>query len=107
MFRRTTTKQSSGIGSRLNKETPAHRTISDRCTQADKVFRRTTTKRSSGIGSPLHKEMSRAQNNLGLMYENGLGVPKDYDEAVKWYRLAAAQGDALAQNNLGWMYDNG
>ena len=27
-----------------------------------------------------------AQNNLGWMYENGQGVPKDYDEAVKWYR---------------------
>ena len=27
------------------------------------------------------------------MYENGRGVPKDYDEAIKWYRLAAAQGN--------------
>ena len=41
------------------------------------------------------------------MYDNGEGVPQDYAEAVKWYRLAAEQGDALAQNNLGAMYDNG
>ena len=33
-----------------------------------------------------------AQYNLGLMYDNGQGVPQDYAEAVKWYRLAAEQG---------------
>lgn len=27
------------------------------------------------------------QNNLGIMYFNGDGVPQDYVEAVKWYRL--------------------
>ena len=48
-----------------------------------------------------------AQSFLGVMYENGRGVPQDYDEAVKWYRLAAAQGDAHAQYNLGVMYENG
>ena len=30
-----------------------------------------------------------AQNNLGLMYGNGQGVPQDGTEAVRWYRLAA------------------
>lgn len=48
-----------------------------------------------------------AQFNLGLMYDNGEGVPKDAAKAVEWYQKAAAQGDASAQNNLGWMYDNG
>ena len=37
----------------------------------------------------------------------GDGAPQDYKEAVKWYRLAAEQGDANAQYNLGVMYDNG
>ena len=41
-----------------------------------------------------------AQYNLGLMYDQGLGVPQDYKEAVKWYRLAAEQGYADAQTNL-------
>ena len=41
------------------------------------------------------------------MYDNGWGVPQDYTEAVKWYRLAAKQGYASAQFNLGVMYDNG
>ena len=41
------------------------------------------------------------------MYQHGQGVPKDYVQAVKWYRLAADQGDARAQFNLGAMYDVG
>ena len=41
------------------------------------------------------------------MYKNGQGVPQDYAEAVKWYRLAADQGIASAQFNLGNMYFNG
>jgi hypothetical protein len=41
------------------------------------------------------------------MYQNGQGVPQDDKTAVKWYRLAAEQGNASAQNNLGVMYGNG
>ena len=48
-----------------------------------------------------------AQNNLGVMYQKGEGVPQDYKEAVKWYRLAAEQGHATAQTNLGGMYYKG
>jgi TPR repeat protein len=40
-------------------------------------------------------------------WRDGAGVPKNNAEAVKWYRLAADQGHALAQNNLGNMYYNG
>ena len=45
-----------------------------------------------------------AQYNLGIMYDNGFGVPQDYAEALKWYRLAAAQGLDSVQSNLGVMY---
>jgi TPR repeat protein len=48
-----------------------------------------------------------AQYNLGGIYREGTGVRQDYVEAVKWYRLAADQGNAMAQPNLGAMYDNG
>jgi TPR repeat protein len=48
-----------------------------------------------------------AQNNLGNMYEKGLGVPQNYTEAVSWYRLAASQGSASGQNNLAHMYSSG
>ena len=48
-----------------------------------------------------------AQNNLGVRYASGEGVPEDDAEAVRWYLLAAEQGYARAQNNLGLMYTNG
>ena len=48
-----------------------------------------------------------AQSNLGTMYSNGKGVPKDYKTAVKWFTFAAEQGNAIAQSNLGVMYGKG
>ncbi len=41
------------------------------------------------------------------MYQNGRGVPQNDAEAVKWYRLAAEQGNAFGQKYLGAMYQNG
>jgi len=35
-----------------------------------------------------------AQSYLGVMYKDGKGVPQEYKEAVKWYRLSAEQGYA-------------
>jgi uncharacterized protein len=37
----------------------------------------------------------------------GVGVPTDFEEAVKWYQLSANQGHADAQNNLATMYAEG
>jgi TPR repeat protein len=34
-------------------------------------------------------------------------VPQNFAEALKWYRRAAAKGNASAQFNLGIMYANG
>ncbi len=44
---------------------------------------------------------------VGIMYREGIGVPLDYDSAVKWLILSAEQGNASAQNNLGEMYYHG
>jgi|GEM_PF-821573 len=44
---------------------------------------------------------------IGRCYEEGLGVQKDYYEAVKWYKKAAKQGHTIAQYNLGNCYRNG
>ena len=44
---------------------------------------------------------------MGVMYAKGKGVPEDYQEAVKWCRMAAEQGEAKAQYNLGRMYYEG
>ena len=48
-----------------------------------------------------------AQYNLAVMYANGLGVPQDDAEAVRWYRRAADQGMANAQAALGFRYGIG
>jgi uncharacterized protein len=45
--------------------------------------------------------------NKGLDYTLGRGVPKDEVEAVKWFRIAAKQGNAEAQSELGFAYQNG
>jgi TPR repeat protein len=49
------------------------------------------------LGLKLFRELADqghqwAQRRLGLIYAEGQGVPQDHQEAVKWYRLAAAQG---------------
>ncbi len=41
------------------------------------------------------------------MYFNGEGGSKDYQQALRWIRLAATQGEALAQTKLAIMYDDG
>jgi TPR repeat protein len=44
---------------------------------------------------------SGPQFYLGLMYDQGLGVAADSEQAARWYRLSADQGFVSAQNNLG------
>ena len=48
-----------------------------------------------------------AQHELGGLYLNGLGVPRNYVEAARWYRLAANHGVVAAQIILGVMYVDG
>lgn len=50
---------------------------------------------------------AKAQENLGLMYATGRGVPQDLVEAEKWIRKAAEQGLSEAQYNLGLIYIKG
>jgi TPR repeat protein len=48
-----------------------------------------------------------AQYNVGVMYDNGQGVPQNYKAAIKWYRMSAEQGNMFAQYNLGNKYYHG
>jgi len=50
---------------------------------------------------------TEAQYNLGSAYNLGVGVPKDYAEAAKWYRKAADQGHVVGQLNPGVLYADG
>ena len=38
-----------------------------------------------------------AQAKVGVIYDYGQGVLQDYAKAVRWYRMAAVQGDASTQ----------
>lgn len=42
---------------------------------------------------------ANAQNDLGILYEKGKGVAKNYTEAWKWYSQAIRQGHAGAADN--------
>ena len=52
-------------------------------------------------------EDNRALNDLGWMYQKGLGVKQNYTSALFWYSRAAKKGDSEAQKNIGWMYHHG
>ena len=47
---------------------------------------------------PLYAKNTNAQNNLGVMYEMGRGVPRDPVQALYYYKqaLAAGENDARA-----------
>lgn len=53
------------------------------------------------------QDAANAKYNLGYMYELGLGVPRDFNKAIRLYKLAAASGSVKAQVVLGNIYFNG
>ncbi|MGR5501972.1 hypothetical protein ACQKP3_14670 [Vibrio sp. DNB22_10_4] len=50
---------------------------------------------------------SSAQNNLGLMYEYGIGTEVDTVKAYELYTKSANQNNVYGQYNLGWAYYEG
>ena len=48
-----------------------------------------------------------AQTKLAYLYSTGQGVQQSNFEALKWWQMAANQGDADAQYNLGVLYRDG
>jgi hypothetical protein len=47
---------------------------------------------------------SRAQLNVGYLYDTGQGVSRSRTHALQWYRKAVQQGEAAAANNIGTIY---
>ena len=45
--------------------------------------------------------------DIGIMYNYGQGVPRDYARAFEWYKKAAENGNIRAMDYLGDMYKNG
>ena len=48
-----------------------------------------------------------AMNNIGALYEQGSGVPRNYDESARWYAKSVAAGEPIAMVDLGWQYEHG
>lgn len=54
-----------------------------------------------------HQGDRKSQFWLGVAYEQGYFGKADFQEAVKWFKRAAAQGDQDAQDSLGQLYEDG
>lgn len=67
--------------------------------------------RSYALSAPLSltaSEPSPAEMLLlGTMLDEGFGIPRNYEQAIKWYERAARAGQAEAMNRLGVMHANG
>jgi len=50
---------------------------------------------------------AECQGYFGALLVEGLDVPKDYAEALRWSRLSAEQGNGTGQAGLGRMYAEG
>lgn len=86
----------------------AGQAMADSLSDAEDAYNAKDYPKAAKLLGPLaEKGNAYAQLNLGMMYDNGQGVPQDFKEAAKWYRLAAEQGNASAQSNLGVIYRNG
>ena len=49
------------------------------------------------------QQLGVAENELGMLYELGEGVPRDRQQAVYWLRKAGSQGDGRAQWIADWL----
>jgi TPR repeat protein len=89
-------------GQQKGKPAPVQRTpmeLFDSASKGDKV----AVQQLTALADSGHAD---AQLWFGLMYENGVGVPKDYVQAIQWFRKSGDQGNAQAQMWLGTMFAN-
>ena len=73
----------------------------------EKAFRKMIKRLLIGTPDRQSKALKMHRIDLGLMYQNGRGVPQNDKEAVDWFTKAAEQGFAGSQYSLGLMYGNG
>ncbi len=45
-------------------------------------------------------------NSIGYFFDHGIGVRKDEERALEWYKKAARHGDVCAYANIGLSYRN-
>ena len=57
--------------------------------------------------NPNETKKKDAMYNLAVIYDFGLGAPKDKVRAFEWYTKASKLNHKIAQFNLAWIYYNG
>ena len=50
---------------------------------------------------------AEAQAGMGLAYGKGVGVERDEEKAIDWYKKSAAQGNPVAKVNIAFEYETG
>ena len=55
---------------------------------------------ATGYFQAAQQNRPEAEFKLGKFCEQGLGVPENTSEAIKWYQLAIAKGDSEAEESL-------
>ncbi|MFC5474682.1 tetratricopeptide repeat protein [Paraherbaspirillum soli] len=45
-----------------------------------------------------------ALNSIGYFFDHGIGMSKDREKALSWYRKAAKSGDSCAYSNIGLVH---
>ena len=88
-------------------EIRAATTGSEYCICAARGSSRISNARSGLFRSAAERGLRSAEKNLGELYAEGVGVPRDDAAAVHWFGRAASRGDAGAQLSLGVMYARG
>jgi TPR repeat protein len=67
------------------------------------LFEPSSDEAVAGFRAAADRGLAQAQFSLGFYYQ----LKKDYGEAIKWYRAAAAQNQNGAIHNVGVFYENG
>ena len=76
------------------------------------MLRRNSSQVDSITGQQHLKEAAAEGNAeamyfLGTVYEEGIGVPSNYNNALFWYKTAAEIGNEKSQFKMGYFYENG
>src|ERR1700744_3739185 len=71
------------------------------------AYRRGDFARAMQLWQPLATSNPDVQNDIGTLYMDGKGVPRNPTEALRWIARSAANGSSSGQNNLGGLYRDG
>ena len=57
-------------------------------------------RRRCGFAAPRRPAIAARARALGMLHLTGAGVPRDPEEAARWFRVAAEAGDQTARVDL-------